>query len=147
MADIKWEAYAETIQTALSTGLNSLADGSGAISSAIDNGTALNTMCDFELAVTFGTAPAGEKVCELYLVYSSDGGTTFSDGSSSIKPASPPDAVFMLRAVTTAQVIVLAGVPIMGPGQFKTLLYNEAGQAFPASGSTLRYRRYNMQSV
>lgn len=145
MADLKWEAYAEAAQTALSTDLNSLADGSAALSSAIDNTSTLNTFMDLELVVTYGTAPAGEQACEIWVVSSADG-TNYEDGSGSVTPARPPDAIFALRAVTSAQRIVIKMVPIP-PALFKILLVNEAGQTMAASGNTVKYRRYNMQSV
>jgi hypothetical protein len=134
------------VQTVMTTELNSLAATTGkAISAALDNGSYLDIWADFELAVTFGTAPVLNTIVELYALRSLDGGTTYPDGSSSILPA--PTAYvggFPVRAVTTAQVIPLYGVPL-GPGLYKLLVQNTTAQVFPASGSTLRMNSYSMQ--
>lgn len=147
MADLSLKGYTG-IQTALSTELNSLAATTGkAISAALDNTTDLDIWADFELKVTFGTAPTLNTIVELYLLPSLDAGTTYPDGSGSVLP--PPSlyvAGFPVRAVNTAQVLVVRGIPLP-PGLFKVLVQNTTSQAFPASGSTLRMNTYAMQSV
>jgi hypothetical protein len=93
------------------------------------------------------SAPTVGTVIELYLLPSVDGGTTYPDGSSSILPqTSLYVGGFIVRAVTTAQIMSLRGVALP-PGFFKYLVQNTTNQAFPASGSTLRRNPYQLQSV
>lgn len=136
------------VSTVMTTELNALAATTGkAISSAIDNGTDLDLFDDLELAVDFVSAPTASTVVELYLLPSIDGGTTYPDGSGSILPQSSLFVGgFAVRAVTTAQVMVVRGVALP-PGPFKYLIQNTTNQAFPASGSTLRRNPYQLQSV
>lgn len=142
---VKYNAFEESKTSALTTELNSLADGSNAISAEIANETDLDMFADFELNVTFGTAPAGEQAVELYLIPALDG-TNYADGSGSVDPAKALLAgVFEVRAVTSAQRVGVWGVRLP-PSDFKVLVINEAGQAFPASGSTVQYRRYNINN-
>lgn len=145
MATIELSAYG-TIATALSTELNSLASGSSAITAALDNGTDKSIWDDLELVVTFGTAPALNAPVEVYLVPSVDG-TNYGDGSSTVLP-SPNLLVgtFLVRAVTTAQRVAIRKVELP-PGLFKYLVRNQAGQAFAASGNTLKRRPYEMSSA
>lgn len=113
---------------------------------AQDNSSNLDLYADFVLSVTFGSAPTAGDTCDLYLLPSVDGGTNYSDAAVA---ATPPKELFAgsfyLRAVTTAQVVVLANVQI--PEKWKACLVNNSGQSFPASGSTLKYQSWHLQSV
>lgn len=135
------------ITTAMSTELNSLGATTGkAISSAIDNSTDLDLFDDLELAVTFASAPTVGTVVECYLVPSIDG-SNYADGSSTVLPQSALYVGgFVVRAVTSAQKMVLRGIGLP-PGLFKYLVQNTTNQAFPASGSTLKRNSYYLQSV
>ena len=146
MATIQLKQY-RGITTVLDTGLNSLAATSGkAISSAIDNSTYLDLFDDLQLNVTFGTAPTAGTVIELYLLPSVDA-STYPDGSSTITPqAALFVGGFAVRAVTTAQVLVVRGIALP-PTTFKYLVQNTTNRAFPASGSTLQRNPYQLQSV
>jgi hypothetical protein len=125
----------------LTTELNSLGNGSlSAAGSAVDNDADHDQLCDLELAVTFGSAATANAVVSVWFLGTVDG-TNFEDGSSSVQPNRPPDAVFVCRAVTAHRVMFYgARVP---PRDFKPLLLNSSGQAFPASGSTLKAFFYN----
>src|SRR4051812_13004672 len=95
-----------SIATLLSTGLNSLANNSLAVSSAYDNtqgggGGDGYTLCDLELVVTFGTNPTANTGVSVWFLAVPDG-TNYEDGDASTTPARAPDVVFPLRAVTTA---------------------------------------------
>jgi hypothetical protein len=133
--------------TALSTEFNSLANGSyTAASATIDNTTALDLFMDLQLNVTFGTAPSAGGTVDVYLLPSQDG-TTFADGGGSTAPqAQLWIASFELRAVTTAQVLMARDIPIPGL-KFKLTAKNASGQAFPASGSTIKYVTHSLQTV
>lgn len=136
------------LTTAMSTELNSLGSTTGkAISSALDNSSDLDLFDDLELSVTFASAPTAGTIVELYLLASIDGGTSYPDGSTSILPqASLFVAGFAVRAVTTAQKMIVRGVALP-PGSFKYLVQNTTNQAFPASGSTLERNPYQLQSI
>jgi hypothetical protein len=129
-----------TSTTALSTGLNSLANNALVASSAItlSTGEPGYQRCEAELVVTYGTAPTANTACVVWLLREVDG-TNYEDGSSTVTPARNPDLVFPLRAVTTAQRIVVTGD--LPPGSFVALLRNDGtGQAMAASGNTLKIR-------
>jgi len=129
-----------TATTALSTGLNSLANNALVASSAItlSTGEPGYQRCEAELVVTYGTAPTANTACVVWLLREIDG-TNYEDGSSTVTPARNPDLVFPLRAVTTAQRIVVTGD--LPPGSFVALLRNDGtGQATAASGNTLKLR-------
>ena len=148
MADVIKQLNYGSIVTVLSTELNSLTNNSRAISAAQGaDGTAADLLGDFELVVTYGANPTAESTIDLYLVRSADG-TNYEDGDGSIRPA--PDAFvgsFPVRAVTTAQRIVLRDRPLP-PGLWKALLHNNAtGQTFASSGNTLKLRPHNRQVV
>jgi hypothetical protein len=129
-----------TATTALSTGLNSLANNALVASSAItlSTGEPGYQRCEVELVVTYGTAPTANTACVVWLLREIDG-TNYEDGSSTVTPSRNPDLVFPLRAVTTAQRIVVTGD--LPPGSFVALLRNDGtGQAMAASGNTLKIR-------
>ena len=135
--------------TLLSTGLNSLANNSLAISSALDNtqGQAGDgyILCDLELVVTYGTAPSANTGVSVWFLQSQDG-TNYEDGDASTTPGKAPDIVFPLRAVTTAQRIIRR--VLLPEGLSKALLKNDGtGQALAASGNTLKIRPVTEQMV
>ncbi len=143
---IRQQTYTAAAATALSTELNSLANGSYCTASAaIDNSTNLDLFDQLELNVTYGVAPSTGGTVDVFLLPSLDG-TNYPDGGGATAPA-PENQVgsFTLRAVTTAQRLSLRDIPIP-PGLFKYVLKNSAGQAMAASGNTLKHRSYSMQS-
>lgn len=146
MAIDKWSALGSLL-TYLSTELNSLASAANKIGAAIDNVTDKNKLAIVELVVTFGVAPAAGRSVDLYGVFSADG-TNYSDGDDTVDPPITSYlASFPVRAVTTTQRIVIANIPLLAPAGFKFLLLNEAGQAFAATGNTLKYATYNSEIV
>jgi hypothetical protein len=102
-------------------------------------------MAEVELVVSFGTAPTVGTGISVWWLQKPDG-TNAEDGGTSVTPARPPDVVVPVRAVTGAQRIVVdAGIP---PGPFRPLLRNEGtGQAFAASGNTLKIRPFTYDGV
>ena len=129
-----------TATTALSADLNSLANNALALSAAItlSTGEPGYQRCEAELVVTFGTAPTANTACVVWLLREIDG-TNYEDGSSTVTPTRNPDLVFTLRAVTTAQRIVVIGD--LPPGSFKVLLRNDGTtQTMASSGNTLKIR-------
>lgn len=147
MATIERSGYTATAVTSLSTDLNSLANNTNsAASAAHDNATEKALWHDLELVVTFGTAPAANSPVEVYLIPSVDG-TNYADGGGTVTPA--PNllvGVFYVRAVTTAQRVVIERVEVP-PGLFKYVIRNVSGQATAATGNTLKYRPHEMSSA
>lgn len=150
MATIKYDAAA--IASLATTELNSLANGSGAIGAEYDNATNLYLYGLFELNVTFGTNPTAGALVNLYLVPAPDA-TNYDDAPTGASPAVPASEYvggFPVRAVTTAQKIPLGlgvfGLVPLPPVKFKAYLLNNSGQAFPASGSTLKMVPFRYQT-
>jgi hypothetical protein len=142
---VKWSSYAAALASGLTTELNSLANGSySAVGSEIDNAAsgAHHMYADFELGVTYGSAPSAGGYVALFLVQAIDG-TNYQDGGGSVAPpATAWVGNFPLRQVTTAQRVALRHV-LLPNSKFKLVAQNNAGQAMAASGNTLGYRAYN----
>lgn len=138
-----------SVTTLLSTGLNSLANNSLAISSAFDNTQGQTgdgyTLVDLELVVTFGTNPTANTGVSIWFLGAPDG-TNYEDGGTSTTPARAADAVIPVAVSTSAQRIVQRVT--LPAGLLKVLLKNDGtGQAFAASGNTLKVRPVTRQGV
>lgn len=153
MATIKIGAYGTAV-TVLATELNSLANsnvsgvsGSGT-GTIFDNTTNLNLFGDAELVVTFGAAPTAGASIELHAYESVDGGTTYetSLASGATLPNDQPVGIFIVEGTGTAQRLHIRRLPL-SPGKTKFALVNSAGQAFPASGSTVTITPYSLTSA
>jgi len=142
MATVTWNSPA-SITTALSTELNSLANGTRAVSGAIDNETNLSRFLDLELKVAEqGAARDDTAHVDVHILYSVDG-TNYSFGDASTDPsAASPVAVFALDASTSERYVTLTGIHI-APLKFKLLLVNQTGQVLAASGNTIKQRTHN----
>lgn len=132
--------------TLLSTELNSLATTAGCDpSAALSNATELDLYVDLEMVVTFGSAPTVGTTLDVYLVRSVDG-TNYEDASATgpILPANGYAGSFTLRAVTTAQRMVIPQV-LCPPRDFKVMVLNNAtSQTTAASGNTLKGYFYHL---
>lgn len=143
----KWEAPA-SIQTYLTTELNSLADGANKLGAKIDNvADGQNEMfLNLELSIAAqASSRSSDARVEVFVLYSVDD-TNFDMGDDSTDPR--PDAlatVLLLDAATTARYRVAVNLPI-APLDFKLLIINETGQAFAASGNTLKYRLHSVET-
>lgn len=130
-----------TTDTLLSTELNSLANNTNAVHASNVSITSTGFMkSELELLVTFGSAPTANTSILVWLLGEVDG-TNFEDGSSTVTPTRVPDAVFTVRAVTTAQRCkAIIDTP---PGPIRALVRNDGtGQAFAPSGNTLKIRSF-----
>lgn len=138
MATISWATPA-SIATALSTELNSLADGSYSnASTAYDNLTNLYLYCQLELVLASLTPGTGGYV-SVYLVKQLDG-TNYEDGGGATAPrATSLVCTFDLSTSTGAKRQISMPFPIP-PCPFKFVLYNKAGVSLGASGNTLKYK-------
>lgn len=147
MADAKWTTPA-SIETWMSTELNSLANAACAASSVIDADAYGQLYADVEVYVTFGTAPTANQPIELYIARRIDG-TNIEDyvtGASGTGPQNGYIGSVMPRAVTTAQRMILPKVELP-PSDFVLLAINRTGQAMASSGNTVKAIRYTERSV
>jgi len=128
-----------SLTTALSTELNSLANGAYTAASGAISNSAGSLYGGFRLGVTFGTAPSAGGWVGVYLLTQYDG-SNYADGGASPSIPQPELLVasFTLRSVTTAQLLDSPRVAVP-PGSWKLVAFNGSGQAFPASGATVKY--------
>jgi hypothetical protein len=124
----------------MTTELDALANDAAVLSAAIENGTELDLYADWELAVTFASAPSANGRIELWLVRTLNEADYEDAGAGPIVPQNGFLGAFVVRALTSAQRLILPHPPhiLLPPKDFKVLVVNRSGQAFPASGSTLR---------
>lgn len=133
----------ESITTALTTELNSLANAAlSAQSAAIDNLTDLYQYIELELVLASLT-PTGTPYCGVYLVKQIDG-TNYEDLTTSATHLLI--ATFPFSTAVAAKRIIVSNI-LIPPTAFKLAVYNGAGPALAASGSTLKFRRFNEQAV
>jgi len=131
----------------LTTELNSLANnalvvssvgGSSGVFNNVQATSNFNAYVRGKVALTLG-APAGTLTANtgayVWFLKTVDG-STYEDGSASVTPARPPDVVIPVRAVSTAQLIIVqCRLPV---GLFMVLLQNAGtGQTWKSTGNTL----------
>ncbi len=144
MAVTKHKSYTAAIASALTTDLNSLANGSAsAASAALDNTSNLDLYHDLTLTVAAqGSARSAGATVSVYLVMALDG-TNYDDANATTAELV---AVFPLDAATTARQATRRDVPVP-PGLFKYFVVNNTGQAFAASGSLLEFRAHSIETA
>lgn len=141
MAVDRWGSP-ESIATALSTDLNSLANGSySAASSAIDNETDRYKFINLEVVLASLT-PTGSPYVAIYAVYSLDG-TNYADGGGSVAPRNSSLLAVLDTSTSTGAKRLVSGNHVLLPLKFKLVEYNALGVAMASSGNTLKYRRHN----
>ncbi len=143
--EFNWTTY-ETIQTYLSTELNSLANDANKLGVAIDNTTSRDfyMMVEAYLASVDLSAQTNPSL-SIYRIDSLDG-TNYEDGGDTVDPAHQPVAIIPLREVNGAQRVVTKSPIVIPPGKFKLLFENKTGAALAASGNTLKYRIFSEES-
>src|SRR5690349_13230772 len=134
----------ETIGTALSTEMNSLANSTSdttgfcALSSEINNESGLYQYIDLELHLaTQGSARSSGAVVYVMISAAVDNTPTYPDDSNAAYAQIL--AAFQFDAATTARTLTAQNLPIP-PLKFKLYAWNKTGQALAASGNTLKYR-------
>lgn len=142
-----------TITTLITTG-SALASNSLAIGAAYDNTVGQTgdgyTLCDLEFVGTFSVAPTANTGLAVWFLESQDG-TNYEDGDGTVggsadtTPARLSDAVFPLRAVTTAQRVIVR--TLLPWGKAKPLLKNDGTNQSLGSGATLKVRPVTREGV
>lgn len=149
MADIKQQQY-QTEVSALTTELNSLANGSAsAASGALGSDTVdAELWADFYFLTGGSITPGTNARADLYLIRAPDG-TNYEDATTGASESLPPDAFvgsFVPTSGAGTKRMVLRDIPLP-PGLFKVILQNETGVSLAASGNTVKYRPHSLQSV
>ena len=151
MGAVTWTAYG-TADNIGGTAFDGLADGSGAISSEVDNSSDLKRWGDLEVTMGASVTSSGvDARIDVYLIPTYDGtnypvpgsaGTTFT-GTYFVGSISSVDTVGTV-AVTSFTNGVLRSI-LLPPTKFKIGLVNELGATTTATGSggvTVKLRRY-----
>lgn len=136
---VKWGAPSAASTVFSSIGALTASGGKAITTTAVSGNR--ERWSDWELVVTFASAPTLYDGVEVYFLPSVDG-TNYSDGGTSIDPSIGPAAVFPVRAVTAAQRIVARQVQLPTT-PFHVLVRNGATQAFSSGTHTLKYVSYN----
>jgi hypothetical protein len=117
--------------------------GMAGTNAAFDNTAGLWFWGDFEAVFTFGVAPTAGAALDLYLMPLGSDGTTYADGAGGATPTTVLahyKLSFPVRAVTTAQRVVVTDVPVPGESFLALLVNNATGQALAATGNTVKMR-------
>ena len=132
-----------TLDTWLNTG-SSLANNAAALSSAITITDTGHILADVKFNGTWGTAPTANTGLSCWLVRE-DGSGNYEDGDATpTTPARAPDFVIPVRAVNSAQVVVVQVV--LPPGVFKMLVLNDGTGQTLNSGWTVKAIPYTYQN-
>jgi hypothetical protein len=138
----------ETIWTALGTELNSLADNAATALSVEEDNSASGQrwpMAMVEILIAAqGTARAAGASVSLFVVPSTDG-TNYGDAATEATLNNYLVGVYSLDAATTAR--YLTGRIVLPPTKYKVALRNNTGQAFAASGNTVKIREFTGEDV
>lgn len=144
MPSIRYERG--TVTSLATTELNSLANNAGVFCTAEFDNAASNALWlwgDFELIVSFGTAPGANVPVELYVIPAANG-TDYASADTSAPPPNLFAGAWLVRNTTATQRLVIrqAALP---PSRFRILVRNTTGQAFAASGNEIHLLPYRTQ--
>lgn len=147
LASPAWAVKFVWFPGALDTWLSSastLANGARLLSTTIFVTNTGYTKADCELTVpSFSGAVAANGAVSLWILRTLDN-TNYGDGDPSTDSPRLPDVVFPLRAVSTAQRVIMSGIDLP-PEPFKALVRNDTGVTMNATW-TLKCLNYVQQS-
>lgn len=138
-----WTGLTTAAEAIATAALNSLADGSGVLGADLGAKDDFYVRMEFYLA-SLDLSAQDNPAVYVYFVLSDDVGTTFEDGAAAVEPAKRPDVIIPLREVNAAQRVMIDA--IFPPENFKALIFNHTGAAFPASGNTLYYSPFTTET-
>lgn len=148
MGAVTWGAFA-TVDDVGGTAFNSLADGSGAITSEVDNTTDRHKFMDIEVVQGGAVTSSGlDARIDVYKISTLFDGSTYPTPGGSGSTFTGTYYVGQISSVETVGTVavtnftngILERVPIT-PTKFKVGLVNELGAAFNSS-VTVKIRRY-----
>jgi hypothetical protein len=142
--EVNWLDY-PSATSYLTTELNALADAGNKLGAAIDNTSNGDMYMDIELYVAAqGSARSAGAYVGFHILASVDG-TNYCYGADAVDPpAHTLAAAAPLDAATTARYVTMTHI-LLPAGKFKILVENKTGQAFAATGTTVKYALYNEQ--
>jgi len=134
---ILWQTSPTSRGNANTTSLNSLANAAySTVESAFDNTANSDQFACFEFICTSTVTVGAAAYVQIYLVQSVDG-TNYEDAPSSSNPGTHMlYATINLNNSTALKRAISPWVRIP-PGKFKTVVYNAAGVALPATGNSV----------
>jgi len=140
----KWEAPAVAVSY-LAGGLDGLLNGANDLGATVAGETDNELYIDLEIYLAAqGSSRDADGRVEIYILYDVAGNFDMGDDSTDPRPESLL-TVFSLDAATTARYRTATNLPL-APFDFKLLVMNETGQAFAATGNTLKYRLHSAES-
>jgi hypothetical protein len=146
---VKWSAL-NTFATGIAGGasaptLKNLANNAAVLGPELDFSGAgeRHQFVALELLVRGASAFTAGGYAAVWFLRAVDG-TTYEDGDASVTPARDSDVILPVRAVSTAQRIAQANIPLP-PFKTKFLVQNKGGQAFTNTDNenVLSYRTYD----
>ncbi|MCK5012720.1 MAG: hypothetical protein KAS66_02785 [Candidatus Omnitrophica bacterium] len=148
MAENRWTAY-DSIVSYLTTELNGLVDNANKLGAAIDFATAgADRKLYMDIEIYLGSVDLLASVNPaIYLwVLGRTDGTNFEDGTDSVDPARPPDAIIPLRVFNGVQRVSAKRI-LTTPDQGKLLIENQSGETLAATANTVKYNLYSEEFV
>lgn len=133
-----------------SSTLNSIVNGNAIISdTALNNSSNLDIFFDVSFRGGSVTTVAPNYI-GIYLYPLLDDGSTYGDGKFGTSAAGPPSSTYYIGSIVlpigTQAITGALLFNVMPPGQFKLLVYNQAGVTLAGSGAnSLLWRTYNRQ--
>ena len=143
----KW-ATPSAVEDVLTTELNALANGANKITTTpVSNYVELDLYADFILNLEAqGAARDVDAHVNLYILARADE-VNYPYGGDTLNPSNNSwIGSFIFDAALDARIGVIRGV-LLPPEDFHVLIINSTGQAFAATGNTLKIRRYNLTNV